>query len=201
MNGYVLQYVDVTHDIRVITIQLSKDKKFEFISGQYIELGVTGEDPRYFSIASAPRDDNTIDIHVRNSGQNISHTLCDNIKQGQEVYVSTPQGSLRFIDCGDPVIFLAGGTGITPFLSMMDEYPNKQISLYWGMSSEEEFYIKPRRKGLSVHYCTENYPVEAYLKDPMNDAQIYLSGPPVMVKNSKVKLLDFGVKQSNIHHD
>ena len=200
-EAYILRYNDVTHTIRVITIQLPKDKMFDFVPGQYIRLEIDGEDPRYFSIASAPRANNTIDIHVRNSGQNLSYRLCHNIQLGEKLSISHPMGSLCMHETDAPVVFIAGGTGITPFLAMLEANPNKPVTLYWGMQSEYEFYIRPHRQGLAVHYCVETYPVDDFLKDRIEGAHIYLSGPPAMVKDSRVKLLAAGVEPSNIHHD
>lgn len=201
MSAYILQYKDVTADIRVVTIQMTKGEKYIFTPGQYADIHIDGYDPRPFSIASAPRTDNTIDIHVRNSGYNISRKFCENLTQGEAVHVGPAQGDLSYRDGDQPVVFLAGGTGITPFLAMMDAYPKKPATIYWGMTSEDDFYIRPHRNGLCVHYCTEIYPVDAYLQNPMDNAVIYLSGPPAMVKDSKVKLLSAGVEPSNIIHD
>jgi NAD(P)H-flavin reductase len=160
-----------------------------------------GQDPRPFSIANAPRDNNTIDFHIRNSGQNTSHAFCTNIAQGQRVYVSEPHGSLKIENTKNPLVFLAGGTGISPFLAMMEASDNKSISLYWGASSESEFYVRPHHQGLCVYYCTDIYPVDAYLKNPIDDADIYMAGPPAMVKDSCAKLLAAGVEPSRLFYD
>ena len=200
-KAYILQFEDVAHDIRVVTIQMPKGEPYHFTPGQYTEIHCEGFDPRPFSIASAPREDNTFDIHVRNSGQNISEKLCHDIKQGESVHVSDAKGHLTFHDSPNPLVFMAGGTGITPFLAMMEANPTKPATIYWGMQSEYEFYIRPHRNGLAVHYCTDIYPVDAYLKDPIDNAVLYLSGPPAMIHDSKAKLLAFGVEPSNIIHD
>ena len=199
-HGYIKQFHDVTGDIRVITIQM--DSPYDYRAGQYMVLQIDGQDPRPFSIASAPRSDNSFDIHVRNSGQNLSMHLCHHIKQGDRVSVSTSQGTLHSQNNDKPRVFLAGGTGITPFLAIMEESKNKPISLYWGMTSEDDFYIRPHAKGLVVRYCTDIYPIDAYIEDGIDwDAIVYLSGPPAMVTDSKAKLLAAGVEPSSIVHD
>ena len=201
MTPYILQFEDVTHDIRIVTIQMRKDKKFVYMAGQYVQIHMDGCDPRMFSIANAPRDNNTIDIHVRNSGQNISDKLCSNIKQGETINVSPAQGFLRFIESSNPIVFLAGGTGITPFLAILEDNPTKNAHVYWGMSHEDDFYIRPHRNGLSINYCTDVYPVDAYLTEIIESAIIYISGPPAMIHDSKAKLLAAGVEPTNIIHD
>ena len=199
-RGYIKQFHDVTGDIRVITIQM--DVPYAYQAGQYMVLQIDGYDPRPFSIASAPRRDNSFDIHIRNSGQNLSQHLCHHIKQGDRVSVSMPKGVLHLQPTEKSKVFLAGGTGITPFFAIMEEVKNKPISLYWGMTSEDDFYIRPHGKGLTVRYCTDIYPVDAYIEDGIDwDAIVYLSGPPAMVADSKAKVLAAGVEPSNIVHD
>lgn len=201
MEAYILQYEDVGHDIRVVTIQMPKDQSFDYHAGQYVFVGIDGEDPRPFSIANAPRDNKTIDLHIRNSGYNLSCALCTSITQGQVVHVSEPKGTLALQDNNNPVVFLAGGTGITPFLAMLDIIQNRSVQLYWGMTSEDEFYSRPHHVGLGVHYCTDVYPVDAYLNNMIEGADIYIAGPPAMVKDSCAKLLAAGVEPSSIFYD
>lgn len=208
IKGHILQFVDVSADIRVITVQMPKDKPFAFKPGQYVDVMTGGHDPRCFSIANAPRADNTVDFHVRNTGGAVSTHLCRHIKQGQEIYLSAPIGGLTMperapadISLQTPVVFIAGGTGITPFLAMIEAYPNRPFTLYWGANSQDDFYVRPKRAGLGVHYCTDIFPVDAYLQDPVENAHIYLSGPKQMVKGSLAKLLAYGVEPSNIYYD
>jgi benzoate/toluate 1,2-dioxygenase reductase subunit len=116
-----------------------------------------------------------------------------------------------------PKIFLAGGTGITPFLAMIEDMrPTQSVHIYWGMDRESDFYIRPQKNGVAMHYCTDIYPVDSYLnshpefisgskilKQVQHDKSpdIYLSGPPAMVNDSLAKLLAAGVDESNIFYD
>lgn len=203
MQGYVLSYQDVTADIRIITIQMPKTTPFVYRPGQYVEIMVHGEfSPRHFSIANAPRADNTIDIHVRNTGGTVSRFLCNEIRETHPVTVSDPIGNMHLRNNTRPVVMIAGGTGITPFLAMIEQSGgDRPMHLYWGMDNPDQFYIRPQVSGLSVTLCHDCYPVDAYLQDPVENADIYLSGPPVMVTESRVKLLAAGIEPSNIIHD
>ena len=197
-KGYILQFKDVAKDIRVLTIKLSSP--YPYHAGQYAFFEIEGTDPRPFSIANAPRADNTIDIHVRDSGQNISSILCGEIRDSQSISVSDPYGKLKIQHTDKSKIFLAGGTGITPFLAMMQE-TSAPITLYWGMDNDHDFYVRPHHQGIVVHYCTDTYPIDAYLRSPIDNGEYYLSGPPAMVRDSLSKLLDLGVEHSNIYYD
>jgi ferredoxin-NADP reductase len=192
MQGIILQFRDVTSDIRVITIQMGRDRQYKYTAGQYTEIQIDGHEARYFSIANAPRADNTIDIHVRNTGGETSSALCSAIKQGQPVTVSPAQGNLMYDTAHTPAVFIAGGTGITPFLAMIDAHKGKSFHVYWGAKKDNEFYVRPQQNGLAMHYCVDEFPV---------DAHIYLSGPPNMVHDSRVKLLANGIEPSRIYSD
>ena len=202
IEGYILKFQDVTADIRIVTIQMPKDQAVTYHAGQYAAITIEGCDPRFFSIANAPRADNTLDIHIRNTGGAVSAILCSTIREGQPVHVSMPHGTLKLSHTHAPKIFLAGGTGITPFLAMVDSrVTNAPIHLFWGMEKTDDFYTRPQQSGLSVTYCTDVYPVDAFLENPVMDAEIYLSGPPAMVHDSCVKLLAAGFDPSNIFYD
>ena len=201
MQGTIIQFVDVTADIRVITIQMERGHPYAFHPGQYIEIKIGGHDPRFFSIANAPRANNTIDVHVRNTGGETSNALCSEIKQGQTICVSQAHGNLMYDAAHTPAVFIAGGTGITPFLSIIDAYKGRPFHVYWGAKSDDEFYIRPQQNGLIMHYCIDEFPVDTYLRTPIDGAHIYLSGPPNMVHDSRVKLLAAGVEPDMIYSD
>lgn len=201
MNGIIVQFEDVTADIRRITIQMERGKPYVYHAGQYAQIQIDGFEPRFFSIANAPRKDNTIELHVRNTGGSVSQALCTTIKQGQAVSVSPAKGDLIYDAAHTPAVFIAGGTGITPFLAMIDAYKGKPFTLYWGAKSDHEFYVRPQQNGLAMHYCIDQFPVDAYLNDPIDGAHIYLSGPPNMVHDSRVKLLAGGIEPSMIYSD
>lgn len=201
MQGTILQFIDVTADIRIITIQMAKGNPYAYHAGQYAQFQIDGHEPRFFSIANAPRVDNTIDIHVRNTGGETSAALCTSIKQGQTISVSDAHGNLKYDAAHTPAVFIAGGTGITPFLAMIDTYKGKPFTVYWGAKSNDEFYVRPQQNGLAMHYCVHHFPVDDYLKNPIDGAHIYLSGPPNMVHDSRVKLLAAGIEPDMIYSD
>jgi ferredoxin-NADP reductase len=204
MMGIITKIQDVTHNIRILTIQMDGAEPYRFTAGQYTTLSVDGFEARPFSIASAPRDDNSFDIHIRNSGYNISDRLCTDAKICDAVEVGQAQGSLALHKNKNHHIFIAGGTGITPFLSILEAHPNIRGQLYWGMQSTHDFYIQPTYDNLEIFYCTDIYPIDAFLdkKDQIiKDYSVYLSGPPAMVQDSKAKLLAFGYEEENIIYD
>ena len=108
-----------------IALKLSRPDCFEFIAGQNID--VTVEDPRYsdpndnsriFSIASAPHEDHIL-IAAR-LRENPYKNALNELPIGSELYIEGPFGTFRLHDdVTIPAVFIAGGIGITPCLSIL----------------------------------------------------------------------------------
>ncbi|MBM4371305.1 MAG: iron-sulfur cluster-binding domain-containing protein [Deltaproteobacteria bacterium] len=95
-----------------------------FRAGQYVNLFVELQGVRTarpFSISSAPGSP-WLDLTVREvQGGFVSPWLCREVPPGTEIESTGPQGSFHYeplVD-GDRLVFLAGGSGITPFMSML----------------------------------------------------------------------------------
>ena len=111
------------------TIELRKEDGSPaawFRSGQYISVKMRIGDSvvtRPYSISSSPNltRDGIVQITVKRSpGAFVSDYLLDEIKVGDPVLISGPEGQFyheRLRDC-ENVVAVAGGSGITPFLSM-----------------------------------------------------------------------------------
>ncbi|MBQ3370761.1 MAG: iron-sulfur cluster-binding domain-containing protein [Mogibacterium sp.] len=125
-----------------------------FIAGQYISVFETikgMEVNRAYSIASAPFEalEGFYEIAIKNSGDGLVSTyVCDNWKVGDEVEVSGPIGSFAYSRLRDAetVIGVAGGSGITPFVSFAraiahgDE--NFNLVLLYGSRTADEILYK-----------------------------------------------------------
>jgi ferredoxin-NADP reductase len=100
--------------------RFATDQPLDFLAGQYVGMRYRGT-PRAYSIASSPsRDD--LEICVRRvPGGRLSPQLCDDLAVGDEVTIRGPYGDLVLQDQSSrDVVFLATGTGVAPFKSMID---------------------------------------------------------------------------------
>ncbi len=141
-------------------------KKIAFFrAGQYLtlEIGVEGTAvSRPFSISSSPEDSyrgNYYEITVKNKPEGFaSPYMAASWKEGTAVTASGPIGFFYYEDLRDSreIIFLAGGTGITPFSSMapdiLSNYPDTMITLFYGAASENDFLFLPRFRELEEEY-------------------------------------------------
>jgi len=119
-----------------------------FEAGQYINLfveinGVRSSRP--YSIASAPNQSGYYDLTVRQVEDGfVSSHLIDGIETGADLESTSPAGQFHHnpLFHGDDLVFLAGGSGITPFMSMIREVTDRdlhrRIHLIYGCRTEED---------------------------------------------------------------
>ena len=104
-----------------------------FQAGQYISLFVKiGEvrTSRPYSLSSAPHQTGYYDITVRRVRDGfVSNYLLDELKVGDTLESSSPAGYFFHnpLFHGNDLVFLAGGSGITPFISMIREVTDRGL--------------------------------------------------------------------------
>ena len=119
-----------------------------FQAGQYINVFVeTGgvRTSRPYSIASSPTQTGYYEITVRRVDDGfVSNYLLDELKPGDRLISSSPSGNFHYnpLFHGDKLVFIAGGSGITPFMSMIREIADKNLSrrlhLFYGSRIEDD---------------------------------------------------------------
>lgn len=92
----------------------------DFVAGQYVGFKYNGV-PRAYSIANSPTE-KELEICVRRvPGGALSPQLCDDLAVGDKVTVRGPYGDLVLGEHSPrTTVFLATGTGVAPFKSMID---------------------------------------------------------------------------------
>jgi len=88
-----------------------------FRPGAHVDLYLPGGLVRTYSLVNAPAVNDRYMIAVKReaAGRGGSRLLCDAIEAGDEIGVGLPRGGLRLGP--EPQVFIAGGIGVTPFLS------------------------------------------------------------------------------------
>jgi ferredoxin--NADP+ reductase len=118
---------------------LAVERKHDFNPGQTVKVGL-GDDlpPRIYSICSGNREDELrILFNIKEDGA-LTPQLA-RLKPGDEVWVSEPGGS--FIGTADPAVWIATGTGIAPFYSMLRSGMAENQLLLHGVRHAEQFYF------------------------------------------------------------
>ena len=133
-----------------------------FQAGQYINVFVETDGirtSRPYSIASSPAQTGYYEIMVRRVEDGfVSNYLLDELKPGDRLSSSSPSGNFHYnpLFHGDKLAFIAGGSGITPFMSMIRELADKNLSrrlhLFYGSRVEDDvIYRKEIDRISSVH--------------------------------------------------
>jgi ferredoxin-NADP reductase/ferredoxin len=119
-----------------------------FQAGQYVALHVEVKGIRTnrpLSIASPPNQSGYYDLTVKRvPGGLVSNHLLDNVKAGDRLTSSGPDGCFVYNPLlhGTRLVFIAGGSGITPFMSMIQEACDRgldrRITLIYGNRSADD---------------------------------------------------------------
>lgn len=204
----------------VYTLELeSLSKPFKYEPGQFLHLALDDYDPagqwpdsRCFSMQSSP-DEELIKITYAVKGQFTSR-MKKELEPGKLVTLKLPYGDL-FSQVHNKVntVFISGGTGITPFLSIFthqsfNQYSNPRI--YLGFRSEEyniyvEEMIHSYNSSKYLKYFYENtngvIDINSIYEENRDTCDYFISGPPVMIKVFKQALIDKGVPVNQVLTD
>lgn len=122
-----VKVIQETWDVRTFCFMAEQPVLFFFKPGQFVtlELEIDGVPiMRSYTISSSPSVPYSFSITVkRMPGGLVSNWLHDNLKQGEELAVHGPVGNFNCIDYpAEKALFLSGGVGITPLMSMVRWY-------------------------------------------------------------------------------
>ncbi|SMF21818.1 ferredoxin--NADP reductase [Pseudobacteriovorax antillogorgiicola] len=174
---------------------------------------------RPYSIASEPRDDQTLELCVSHAGDPDTAQAIKNLKAGDTLDISPAAGRFAIPDHDVAAVFIAGGSGITPLRSMIRwRLPRTQqaTTLLYGCQSPEEVPYLEDFLTLSSQHPHFTLKVYADQKGPSVgqghalsdldqyvalDQHYFLCGPPDMVQAAKTSLSDSGINDRQIHTD
>jgi ferredoxin-NADP reductase len=114
-----------TPSVSIFTLRSQDGSKLSFDPGMFVMVtcndSTTGEKiTRAYSIASLP-DSDTLELYISMVHGKFTSKL-ETAKEGDIYYVTGPYGQFRFSPKQDrKVLFIAGGTGIAPFMSMLKQ--------------------------------------------------------------------------------
>jgi benzoate/toluate 1,2-dioxygenase reductase subunit len=206
------------------SVALDSPEQLDFLPGQYVKVTVPGTDQtRSYSFSSAPGADQASFV-VRNVPNGLMSTwLTGQASPGQPVSFSGPYGSFYLRPVQRPVLLLAGGTGIAPFLSMLDVLAAKgfpqPVRLVYAVTNDHDLVgleqldriaaANPQFEYLTcVAAESSTHPRKGYATahvEPgwMNsgDVDVYLCGPVPMVEAVRTWLDSTGITPASFHFE
>lgn len=183
---------------------------FNFEPGQYVVIRVPGQNKgREYSIYSSINDD-SLDFLIREINQGDLSRYLRYLIPGSELEIEGPKGFFILDEKtknGNPVLFIATGTGISPFHSYIKSYPELNYQILHGVHFADEAYGSESFNKEKLILCTSRSSkgdffgrVTYYLKKHEFDKStiFYLCGNSDMIEEACGILDEKGVKPTNI---
>jgi predicted ferric reductase len=165
-----------------------------------------------FSVTSTP-DDRSLRLVVKAVG-GFTRAL-HRLKPGAVARIEGPYGEFSYLRLQHPrQVWVAGGIGITPFLSMARSLPaggEHEITLFYGVKTRKEAFFAPELQALSER--VEGFSVVVVPEDEegfittdriltsqdLTSIDVMICGPPAMVAALRTSLSAAGVPPRNVH--
>jgi len=221
---YLPYTVDTVKHPNVSTTEVTLRAKREPIkkqrAGQFLFVRFPGDrtlnESHPFTISSAPHED-VLRVTAKASGD-FTRYLFNHLKPTMDAVIEGAYGMFDYKTGGPKQIWVAGGIGLTPFLSFirdMDGNLAHDVDFYYtARHPEEALFVdeikaaaekNPHLKAYIRFSATEgSLTVEHIVKNTngnLSDHHVYLCGPLPMIQAFEKKFLSLGVPKSNIHYE
>lgn len=219
----------VTHDMRHLVVQLLEPTELKFFPGQYVDITLPGTDTtRSFSMAntsSAESGQLEFIIKVYPDGL-FSQFLDTELQVGDELELVGPFGVFMLRDREEDLIFVGGGAGMAPILSLLRAMAERGITrkatYYYGARTRRDLCFDKELRALEETLPAFRYvpalsePTEGddwtgevglitevvrrYESD-LSGTDAYVCGPPPMVESAIEVLTALGTREGHIYYD
>ena len=121
-NGRLSRWEEVSPGLAIVGVQ-ALEEAFPFEPGQYATLGLMGPEKlvqRPMSISSSADDLSEYEFFIRLVDSGGFTPLLWERKVGDAINIKGPKGRFLLQDDGRRALFVASGTGLAPFISMIE---------------------------------------------------------------------------------
>lgn len=212
----IVRVKEETHDVKSFFL----DMKLEFVPGQYCLVSIPGrEESKPFTFANTP--EKSVQLTVKRVGE--FTTAMHELGEGREIVIEGPRGeSLNFDESASKVVFLAGGSGITPFISALrysiENSLSTNLTLIFSNRKKKDIIYEEELGQMDtndninvVNTLSHNHPDEwdgetGRIDEEMIQKHVsgideklwYICGPPPMVEAMVEILKELGVSSEKI---
>ena len=222
LSAKVCAVQQVSASTAILSLQLEQD--LDFLPGQYARLSIPGSDSqRSYSFANRPGNRLQFLIRLLPDGV-MSNYIRERCQVGDELRLEAPLGAFYLRHVTQPLVLVAGGTGLSALLGMLDELAERgceqPVHLYYGVRSAEDLCAAQRIQTYAESipgfrytevlsapspqwtgkrgYLTEHFDM-AELRD--SSADMYVCGPPPMVESIKNWLQDQALDGVQLYYE
>jgi 3-ketosteroid 9alpha-monooxygenase subunit B len=220
-----LRVAKVTHETHdAISIELevppSCAARFAYRAGQFVSVKVPWQGhvlTRSYSLASSPDTERAHRVAVKRVALGrVSNWLNDRLRAGDELMVVPPAGHFVLTARACPILFFAGGSGITPVISLIKTAlattSRRMHLVYANRDARSILYASELRALASAH--PERLEITHFLDDrdglldaararslagPELDRDFYLCGPAAFMEIAEAALRELGIARDRIH--
>ncbi|MBM2322542.1 MULTISPECIES: benzoate 1,2-dioxygenase electron transfer component BenC [Marivita] len=205
-------------------LRVKMAKSLGFLPGQYVNVTVPGTaSHRSYSFSSAPGADEATFLIRNLPGGVMSSYLGDRAQPGDAVTLTGPMGAFYLRPVDRPQLWLAGGTGLAPFLSMLEQVAEQgsdhPITLYYAVTRAADLVELNRVNALAEKIGTvtvitilaaeedanerKGFVTDHVTAEDLNDGNcdVYLCGPPPMVDAVRAHFAKLGVEPANFYFE
>ncbi|MBO3278026.1 anthranilate 1,2-dioxygenase electron transfer component AntC [Pseudomonas schmalbachii] len=227
-HGVVTHVEQVSPTTAILHLDAGVDgQQLDFLPGQYARLQVPGtDDKRSYSFANRPNPQNRLQFLIRLLPDGVmSNYIRERCKVGDEIRFEAPLGAFYMRHIDKPLLLVAGGTGLSAFLGMLDEIAEKggggqPVHLYYGVRQVADLCELERIAGYAERipgfrftpvisddagqwdgkrgYVPEHFDATELREAPFD---MYLCGPPPMVESVKTWLQDQQLGHGNLYFE
>jgi len=219
----VVEVVRETADAHSLVLEPADDTRFDYRPGQFLTVRVPSERPggaaRCYSLCSSPLRDDRLKVTVKRTRDGYaSNWLCDNVAAGHELEVLPPAGTFVPADLDTDFLLLAGGSGITPVLSILKSAlhgGSGRVVLVYANRDESSVIFRDELAALAhefpdrlsvLHWLesVQGLPTEAALGQllaPYGDREAFVCGPGPFMDLAARTLAGLGLPRERVHQE
>ena len=194
-----------------------------FLPGQYVNMEVPGSGQRRsYSFSSAPGAAQA-EFLVRHIPGGLMTGFLEGAEPGAALSFTGPVGSFYLRDVRRPVLMLAGGTGLAPFLSMLERLADTgaahPVHLAYGVTRDADLVLVDRLEAIAARLpgftfttcvadAASSHPRKGFVTEHLNPAHLnggdidaYLCGPPAMVEAVRGHFAGQGITPASFHFE
>lgn len=227
LSGRVTEVSQVSASTAILHLDLgTANQPLDFLPGQYARLLIPGtQSKRSYSFANRPGASNQVQFLIRLLPDGMmSNYIRERCQVGDEIGLEAPLGAFYLRHIARPLVLVAGGTGLSALLGMLDEIAERRceqpVHLYYGVRDAADLCESARIEAYAeripgFRYTPvvsepapgwggkRGYIAEHFDASELRDAAVdmYVCGPPPMVESIKSWLQSQALDNLHLYYE